>query len=505
FEVRRGSIPGSPCVHLGHNRQIAWGVTAALCDDADLYQEKRHPDDPDLYLAGDRWLKMDRIEEIIRIRGGRELKRFVRFTRHGPVISDFLPANPKSEVLALKWSAHEPSQEFRVVYGVNRATNWEEFLDGLSFQVAPTLNYVYADIRGNIGYALAGRIPKRSHTNSFFPLPGWSSDHDWKGYLPFSELPRLFNPAEGLIATANNRIADSTYPHYLSDLFEPPYRIRRIATLVQQNPRLSAADMARIQRDVISNHANEVLAHLRDDLLAISRDEPALLPVIEILLAWNGSCSEDSVAAAIYHVLHRCLILNLLAPDLGEKLASAYLEIMNQPLQPLARILGDPQSPWFAALGRRALLEKSLRAACAELDQKFGADIQRWRWGKLHTLTLSHPFGRNKLLRPIFSIGPFPAAGDGVTINMGFYRYSDPYAHVVGPSLRMIIPLGEWKNARFVLPGGQSGHFFSSHYSDQTELWRQGAYLQLYYDEQSMNDWPYLTLIPAPRETQKNS
>ncbi|MBI2087651.1 MAG: penicillin acylase family protein, partial [Deltaproteobacteria bacterium] len=414
------------------------------------------------------------------------------------VISDFLPDASKSEILAFKWSAHEPSQEFRVVYGVNRASHWKEFLDSLSFQIAPTLNYVYADIHGNIGYTLAGKIPKRPHPNSFFPLPGWSGDYDWKGYLPFDELPRLFNPREGLIATANNRIADSAYPHYLSELFDPPYRIRRIETLVQQNARLSAADMARIQQDIISNHAKEVLAHLRGDLAAISRDDPALARPVEKLLEWDGSCSKDSVAASIFHALHRCLLLNLLAPDLGEKLTAAYLEIMNQPLQPIARILGGSQSAWFAPPGRRALVEKCLREACAELGEKLGADIQQWRWGRLHTLTLSHPLGRNKFLGPIFSIGPFPAAGDGVTINMGFYRYSDPYAHIVGPSLRMIIPLGEWKNSRFVLPGGQSGHFFSPHYRDQVELWHRGEYLRLCYAEEEMSAWPRLDFVPGP-------
>lgn len=500
FEVWGASIPGSPCVQLGHNRHIAWGVTAALGDDADLYLEKIHPEEPDLYLAGDRWLRTDRVEETIRIRRGKELKKIIRFTRHGPVISDFLPGGSTGDMLAFKWSAHEPSQEFRVVYGVNRASDWESFLDSLSFQVAPTLNYVYADIRGNIGYALAGKIPKRPRPNSFFPLPGWSGDYDWTGYLPFSELPRLFNPPEGLIASANNRIADPSYPHYLSDLFEPPYRIRRIETLVRRNARLSAADMARIQQDAVSNHAREVLAHLRGDLEAISRGDSALAPAVEKLLEWDGSCSEDSVAAAIFHALHRRLLLNLLTPDVGEKLTSAYMEIMNQPLQPFARILSDPNSPWFEPSSRQALLEQCLREACAELGRELGPDLRQWRWGRLHTLTLSHPFGRSRLLRPILSIGPFPAAGDGATINLGFYRYSDPYAHIVGPSLRMIIPLGEWQEGRFVLLSGQSGHFSSPQYRDQTELWRRGEYLRLYFPEEEMKEWPCLKLTAGTND-----
>jgi penicillin G amidase len=497
LEVWGGSIPGSPLVHIGHNRRIAWGVTAALCDDADLYQERVHPEDFDLYLAGDRWIKMERIEETIRVRGGKELRRVVRLTRHGPVISDCLASSRRNEILALKWSAHERGEEIRVVDSVNRASNWEEFLAGLSFQVAPALNYVYADIRGNIGYALAGKIPRRSHANSFFPLPGWSEECDWKGYLRFDELPRLLNPSQGCVATANNRIADPAYPHYLSDLFEPPYRIRRIETLLQEKAPLSAADMAAIQRDAVSNHAGEVVGNLREDLEAISRDDSELRLAVEELRAWDGTCSEESVAAAIFHVFHLRLLRGLLTPELGEKLTLAYLEIMNQPLQPFARILADANSPWFEASTRRVAVASALREACAELTEKLGADIQKWRWGKIHTLTLHHPLDRSKLIGPIFSIGPFPAAGDGATINMGHFRYSDPYSYVVGPSLRMIVPLGDWQQGLFVIPSGQSGHFISRHYSDQTELWRRGEYLRLYYREEEMKAWPVLEMVPV--------
>ena len=497
FEVWGGSIPGSPCVHLGHNRYIAWGVTAGLCDDADLFREKIHPSEPDLYLAGNEWLRMDCAEERIRIRRGGEAKKIIRWTRHGPVISDFLTSPSNGEVLALRWSAHEPSEEFRVVYGVNRARRWEEFLQSLSHQVAPTLNYVYADTQGNIGYSLAGKIPRRPRPHSFFPLPGWSGEFDWNGYLPFSELPRLFNPPEGVIATANNRVAGPTYPHYLSDLFEPPYRIRRIKSLLEKKNQFTREDMAKIQQDVVSLHAREIIDRLGTDLEAISREDPSLREAAGKLLRWDGSCSAESVEATLFHVFHLRLARDLLVPDLGEELTLAYLEIMNQPLQPLAKILSDSQSAWFETLPRQTLVQRCLREACAELTRQLGRDMEQWGWGKLHALTLTHPFSRSKILGRIFSLGPFPAAGDGVTINMGFYRYSDPFSHIVGPSLRMILPVGEWENCQFILPAGQSGNFSSPHYGDQTELWRRGDYLRLYFQEEEMSEWPRLDLVPV--------
>ncbi|HBA40506.1 MAG TPA: penicillin acylase family protein, partial [Deltaproteobacteria bacterium] len=217
-------------------------------------------------------------EEKIAIRGGREVKKKVRFTRHGPVISDLTKITnvPAEEVLAFKWTAHEPSDEFRCLYGVNRACNWHEFLQSLSYQAAPTLNYVYADTAGNIGYSLAGKVPLRPYDPTLLPLPGWSEEFEWQGYLPFSEQPRLYNPPEGAIATANNRIADESYPYFLSDLFDPPYRIRRIKELLSAKERLSPEDMAAIQQDIVSNHAKELIGLLKNDLEAIADKDRSL-------------------------------------------------------------------------------------------------------------------------------------------------------------------------------------------------------------------------------------
>jgi penicillin amidase len=184
FEAWGASVPGSPCIQLGHNRWIAWGVTAAVCDDADLYLEKTHPNAPNCYLAGTEWRKMECREERIRIRGGKQISRLLRFTRHGPVISDFTQ-RPTDEVLSVRWTAHEPGQELLAVYGINRARDWNEFLQSLSYQVAPTLNYVYADTEGNIGYTLAGRVPIRNRY-SLLPVPGWSNDFEWQGWVPFA-------------------------------------------------------------------------------------------------------------------------------------------------------------------------------------------------------------------------------------------------------------------------------------------------------------------------------
>ena len=367
----------------------------------------------------------------------------------------------------------------------------------MEYQSCPTLNYVYADIDGNIGYTLAGKVPLRLQRPSFAPLPGWEHESDWKGYIPFRELPRLYNPPEGIIATANNRVADPSYPYHLSDLFEPPYRIQRIQELLKSKKRFTPNDMKVIQNDVVSLQARQLIAALRDDLEECARKDTSLIHAVNGLLGWDGNCTAESQAAAFYHAFHRHLIENLLGSDLSPDLFFAYGEMLNQFIAPTDGILKNPQDTWFASLSRKQLVERSLHDAHAELTETLGPDPNRWNWGRLHTLSLSHPLGHLKALSPLFSVGPFPSPGDGLTVNSGFYRYSNPYQQIVGASLRMILSLGDGEESFVVLPSGQSGHPFSPHYKDQVELWRQGNYLPLEPEEQK--DWPDLTLVPDRR------
>lgn len=498
YNASGASIPGSPCIHLGTNRSIAWGVTAAVCDDAELYREKLQPGMPRRYLVGRNWREMEPLTENIRIRGKSEIKRTIWFTRHGPVINQPEQEPSGSEVLALRWTAHDPSQEFRALYGINRAHNWSEFLDSLSYQSAPTLNYVYADTHGNIGYTLAGKVPLRRSVPTLLPPEGWVDDHEWQGYVPFEELPRVYNPTEGILATANHRITDPSYPHYLSHFFEPPFRIRRIRSLLSRKPLFTTEDMAAMQTDRVSLHANDLLGILREDLESISKNHSALTNAAERLIHWNGLSSEDSVEAALFYVLHHRLMQRILLPALGEELFHAYVEIFNQCLAPLDRILGQPDSPWFADCPRRRMVENSLAEACEELTLAFGSDMSQWQWGKIHTLTLDHSFSRNKLLKSIFSVGPFPSAGSGTTLDLGYYRHSQPYRHVVGPSLRIIVELSDPPRLKCILPSGQSGMVFSPHYKDQTELWRRGAYIEWSADESHSTNGGLTTLEPRP-------
>jgi penicillin amidase len=479
FEVWGASIPGCPLIQLGRNRRIAWGATAAVCDDVEIYRERLHPLDSDRYSVGHQWQKLEIESELIAVRRHKARETIIRRTRHGPVISDFAGPPAGDEVLSMRWTAHEPSEEMRSLYGINGAESWRDFLQSLRYHTAPSLNFVYADCAGNIGYALAGRIPARKSAPDLLPVAGWDDSNEWPGYIPFDDLPRLYNPPEGFVAAANNRVADATYPFYLSHFFEPPHRIRRISERLQERKKFTLEDLAQIQLDDVSLHARELIATLKDELVGVFDPRSAIQTAIDYLLSWDGRCSETSVAAAIFHVFHHRLLVNLLTPELGDELFIAYVEILNQCIVPTDRILSHPDSVWFARRRRSELVALALREACSELEAALGADIRQWHWGKIHKLRLHHALGRVPVLRDLLGIGSIAAAGDGTTINLGFYRYSNPYMQTVGASLRFVVDMGSPESAEFILASGQSGHPLSSHYGDQTALWLRGKRINL--------------------------
>jgi penicillin amidase len=478
YEVWGASIPGIPCVQIGHNRFIAWGITAALCDDVEIYREKPHRIDPELYLVGNRWQPLESRRERIAVRGGRPLEKIVRASRHGPVISDFTALDSK-EILTARWVAQEPSREFQSLYNLNCARDWRQFEDALRFHATPSLNFVYADREGNIGYALAGKIPRRVTAPSLLPSNGWDERNDWTGFIEFDELPRLYNPPEGVVANANNRIADAAYPYYLSHLFEPPHRLRRIEQLLGQRERHSPEHAAALQLDHLSLHATDLIAALRGELEAMTGEDKIVTTAAARLLAWDGRCAVASVEAAIFHLMHQRLLRDLLIPVLGENAFHAYIEILNQCIVPTDRIFADPASPWFARRSRNELVKLALVGACSELQTRFGADMERWRWGEVHQLFQHHGLARIDVFKSLVGIGPLPTPGDGMTVGVGFYRHSNPYAQTVGASLRFAIEAGPSLRSGFVLSSGQSGHPTSIHYRDQTDLWLGGRRIDI--------------------------
>jgi len=486
LRVRGMSMAGVPAVVAGRNDSIAWGITNLMADDADFYVEQLDSATGTQYLFDGRWYPLTLINEEIPVRGDSARSLTVRITRHGPVVTDIetpLQKGKSPYVASMRWTGSEVDDQFLALTTIDRARDWEEFAAGVKQFAVPGQNFVYADVRGNIGYWCGVRLPVRAGRNSLLPLPGWESSSEWRGFVPFARLPHRFNPPEGYIATANNKIVDDAYPYHISDLWEPASRIERLNDVLgKKGDTFSVQDCERLQLDTYSAYAREVVPYIVEAF----RDSTGSLPdgekVFEYLRNWNYRFSTDDVATSIYQEFLVALIRNTFADEMGDDLFHDWVMLTNIPLRVTSRLLAQGTSAWFddvrtpAVETRDDIIRKSLREAVAALRSAWGTDTKNWRWGNLHTVSLRHLFGFQKPLDRIFNIGPFPVNGGSTALVSFEYSLNKPFDATVGPSSRQIFDMGGDGEYRSVLPSGESGQVFDPHYADQTELWLNGAY-----------------------------
>ena len=505
--VRGMSMAGVPAVVAGRNDSIAWGLTNVMADDADFYVEQIDSLTGSRYLYNGQWHPVTLLVEEIPVRGDTARSLTVRLTRHGPIVTDcetpLLKGKPPY-VASMRWTGSEVDDQFIALTHIDRARNWEEFTSGVREFAVPGQNFVYADVRGNIGYWCGVRLPLRSGRNSLLPLPGWDPSTEWKGFVPFARLPHRFNPPEGYIASANNRLVDESYPYHISDLWEPPSRIQRLNDVLGKKGEVfSVQDFERLQLDTYSYYAREIIPYI----LEAFHDSAGALPdgerVFEYLRNWNYRFAKEDVATSIYQEFLVCLIRNTFADEMGDELFHDWVILSNIPLRVTARLLEQGASAWFDDLRtpqvetRDDIVRTSLREAVANLRAAWGADTKNWRWGNLHTVSLRHPFGLKKPLDRIFNIGPFPVSGASTALISFEYDMNTPFDVSVGPSFRQIFDMAGDGEIRSVLPSGESGQVFNPHYADQTTLWLNGAYRTGVFRGPARGDVDRLTLEPG--------
>lgn len=492
YNVTGVSLPGLPGVVIGHNEHCAWGMTTAFQDVQDLYVEKLNPENPHQYEYESEWVDAEVVREEIRVKGQDEpVVQEVVISRHGPIISGLVG---EETPLALRWAALEPSPLVRSALRYDRAHNWEEFRAALGDWATPAHNFVYADVEGNIGFLQAGWVPVRARGYGMAPVPGWTGEYEWQGYLSLDDLPQAYNPESGWLATANNVVVDAGYPHFLSADLENPCRARRVVDLITSKTGLTADDFARFQRDTYSAQAERFATHL----LTLEPRGDQERRALAYLKNWDHRIGPNSVAASIYHVCRLRALHLFFDGHLGE-LADSYVGLnVLTPLpgaspyhgRSIVRLLdllddsaNDRGDFWLRdpADGNRrswqALLRRALREALDLLEQELGRDMARWTWGRLNKAYFAHPVGAIKPLNLLFNRGPYPLGGDHDTLlrASGVPRF--PFEPVmVGDALRFIADLSDWEQCRIVIPGGQSGHVASRHYADLIPLWRQGRF-----------------------------
>jgi penicillin G amidase len=483
LDVTGVTAPGNPYVILGHNAEIAWGFTTTTGDVEDLFIEKIDPKDPTHYLTPGGSEAFATREETINVRGGAPVKLTVRATRHGPVISDLGGNNAavtdSGTVLAMQATWLMPDDRSpEALRGINFAKNWTEFRDAMKLFGGPEQNMVFADTAGNIGFIAPARIPIRAKGDGYMPVPGWSGEYDWKGFIAFDDLPQGYNPASGRFVTANNKIVPDSYKFFISRDWDIPNRAERINQLLDgKDKKFAPDDFAAIQADTMSLMALDLAPLMTAIQPTDERDRRA----IERLKGWNFHMDRDLIEPLIFVAWLRELDRALFAKKLGDVFPDYWAP---RPL--VVRGILTEHKDWCLPDGGKqgdcaAVLAASLHAALDLLTERYGGDMAGWNWGRAHQAPFPNQFWSNvPVMRQLFRLD-IPTSGGSDTVNRADMEYKNeamPFADLHGPGLRMIVDMAAPSEARFLITPGQSANPLSAHYGDLVQRWRDFRWLR---------------------------
>jgi penicillin amidase len=516
YDLAGFSLAGAPGILLGHNDRIAWGFTFSYEDVMDLFIEKVNPENPNQYEVNGEWVDFETWTETINVAGGDPVEITVRATRHGPVISDaygplksegdpddeeFVPFKdragielPEQYVIALSWTALSTGNTLtkgnplEAVWGFNRAQNWEEFHQAAGIFHTPGHNLLYADVDGNIGYVAGGDVPIRKNGDGTIPVPGWNSEYDWIGIVPADEMPYTFNPVEGYIAPANNKIVGDEYPYLIAKDWNYGFRARRIVDMIEAAPGLiDIPYMQNMQRDAYDFSAETFVPLLMQ--LDGQFDKPNETTAFELLKEWDYQAQADSAGAAVYAAFWR----NLLKNTLHDQLPEAYQPLGSSRWFEVMRILAaNPDSSFWDDTAtantvetQDDILKKSFRDGVAELEGTLGNDPSAWTWGGLHVSNfVNDTLGSTpiSLINELFNRGPFPTGGGSSIVNATSWDFADGYEVTDIPAMRTVYDLSDFNNTVTVHSTGQSGHAYHPHYDDLAPLWSSLEYYSMLWD-----------------------
>ncbi|WP_406456005.1 penicillin acylase family protein [Streptomyces sp. NBC_01622] len=557
YDVTGYTFAGMPGVVIGHNQDIAWGMTNSGVDTTDLYLEKLSGDG---YLYDGTTRPFTSRTETIKVAGGASKKIVVRETNNGPLLSDrndeLVKVGKKATVdtaapdrgdgyaIALRWTAEDPGTTMDAVFALDKASDWSEFRAASTKFDVPSQNLVYADTKNNIGYTLPGKIPVRGKGDGSLPVPGWDSTYDWTGYIPQAALPYEYNPKRGYIVTANQAVIDKDkYPYTLTTDWGYGTRSQRITDLIQSKidggGKISTDDMRQMQLD----DSSEIAKLLVPKLLKIDEPDPDVRQAQKLLEGWDYTQDADSAAAAYFNSVWR----NILKLAFGNKLPKE-LRVKGQCLfvspvdttgpadeanqkvrecgerdadqaQPdggdrwfevVRKLMDDPTSDWWTtpksgtrpgASNMNQLFKRAMIDARWELTAKLGKDIDTWSWGRLHRLFLKNQTLGTEgpaIVQYILNRGPWKLSGGEATVNATGWNAAGGYGVVWVPSMRMVVNLDNFDKSKWINLTGASGHAFSAHYTDQTGKWVNGELLPWSFSSKSVDNSTSDTLVLKP-------
>jgi len=514
FDVSGFTFAGLPGVVIGHNQSVAWGFTNLYPDTEDLYLEKL---DGNRYFYNGTWLPLQTRRERFDIHGESPVTITVRTTRAGPIVSDVdhdlanvgraapapgsAPGRGTGYAVALRWTANEPGKTADALFGLDRASNWTEFREAARDFDAPSQNLVYADIHGHIGYQAPGRIPIRRTGHGDWPVPGWDPAYEWDStVVPFDALPNVLDPKDGYVVTANQAIVGRRYPYYIGDSFDYGFRAQRIRDLLASTPKLTVADMARIQLDTFSGLAKRLTPVLQ----AVKLRTPYYRLAQATLDGWNFRQTADSPAAAYFNVVWKNLLALIFHdqipkeawPDGGDRWWTVVENMLDKSRDPFWDNVHTKEVET-----RDDILRSALEDARDELTRSRSSVPRQWQWGNLHQLTLRNATlgSSDSPVAFLFNRGPYDVPGGSSVVDAASFDASKGYQVMSLPSMRRIIPLDDPDAARWIDLTGESGHAYDSHYTDQTTLWLEGKTLPWVFSPQAVEAATTETLTLRPK------
>ncbi|MFF2130780.1 penicillin acylase family protein [Streptomyces olivochromogenes] len=558
YDVSGYTFAGMPGVVIGHNQNIAWGMTNSGVDVTDLYLEKITGEG---YEYDGKVLPFATRKETIKVAGGSTKTIVVRETKDGmPLLSDrddeLVKVGKKATVdsgapdrgdgyaIALRWTALDPGNSMDAVFQLDKASNWSEFRTAAASFDVPSQNLIYADTNNHIGYQLPGKIPTRSKgDDGSLPSPGWDSKYRWTGYIKQSALPYEYDPKRGYIVTANQAVVDKDkYPYTLTTDWGYGTRSQRISDLIEAKikggGKISTDDMRQMQLD----DSSEIAKLIVPKLLKIDVADKNVRDAQKLLEGWDYTQDADSAAAAYFNATWR----NILKLAFGNKLPKE-LRVKGQCLnvapvdstgpadenqtvrecgqreadqaQPdggdrwfevVRKIIDDQNNDWWkapktrldkAADNRDELFARAMKDARWELTAKLGKDMDTWSWGRLHRLFLKNQTLGTEgpgVLQYMLNRGPWKLSGGEATVNATGWNAAGGYGVVWVPSMRMVVNLDDFDKSKWINLSGASGHAYSAHYTDQTDKWAKGELLPWSFSDKAVDKSTSDTLVLKP-------
>ncbi|HRH57481.1 MAG TPA: penicillin acylase family protein [Chitinophagales bacterium] len=478
------TAPSLPMVQIGHNEKIGWGITLSYTDIEDVFVEKFTDETCTTYMHDGKLRETNIIEEKIFIKGEKmpHIEK-VYETVHGTLISDV--TGHSSMKLTLCSMAYKPGTATKGWFLLNKAKNWNDFTDAVKHITAPGLNIVYADTDSNIGYYNSGKVPIRDKETASVPQAGWTAEHDWKGFVPFEEMPHALNPEKGYVITANHKIEPDDFPYFLGDIYMNGYRANRLEKMLLRKEKAEPKDFNEMQIDFYCTPGKQFASHFKD----IKMDNAELQRYVDMLLAWDGVLHPEKIEGSLYKVGKLMVVKKLYGSAVHDKklvdelLGRGFHTIFgpvnsflghNTPT--LLRILEDKDSFWLqSAGGKEKLLKDGFKSAIDWLKLNYGTKYQKWKWGDLHAIVFPHALSAQPPLDKVFDIGPFPIGGDTDTPFQTFIMAAEGYGgELSAPSYRQIIDFSDFDKSTVVMPLGNSGNMASPFYKNQLRDWFEG-------------------------------